>query len=119
MNTRTFSSFHVAGYAVRAGNSEIAKISHVWGKFMQADLASLLPNRIGHEVYTVYFDYENDHTGAYTFLLGVKVPSLTDLAPEISKLTFAIERLVQDNSSLRKTAAAVFGRFADQVRTLL
>jgi predicted transcriptional regulator YdeE len=56
MSKRTLSGFHVAGCAVRSSNSDIAKISDVWGKFMQGDLASLLPNRIGNEIYAVYFD---------------------------------------------------------------
>jgi predicted transcriptional regulator YdeE len=84
MNTRTLLGFHVAGYAVRTSNSDIAKISNVWSNFLQADLASLVPIRIGQEIYAVYFDYENDHTGSYTFLLGVKVPSSEAIAPGTS-----------------------------------
>ena len=56
------------------------KIGQTWGLFMRNNPAQLLPNRVSEEIYAVYTDYESDHTGDYTFLLGYKVSSVDHLS---------------------------------------
>lgn len=83
MKTQTLPGFFVAGLSARTNNvhesSGIGKIAEIWGKFMQSNTGGSLTGKIGDEVYAVYSDYESDHSGDYTFLLGFKVSLLNDL----------------------------------------
>jgi predicted transcriptional regulator YdeE len=83
MKTQIVSSFCVAGLSARTNNAAEAtgsgRIAAIWGEFMQNSPAVALGNKIGDELYAVYFNYSADHTGDYTFLLGHKVPSLANL----------------------------------------
>lgn len=38
-----------------------------------------IPNKESNDVYCVYTDYETDHTGEYTAVLGCKVNSITNI----------------------------------------
>jgi len=53
----------------------------LWGKFYAENIIEKIPNRTGDEVYSVYTDYESDHTGKYTAIIGLPVSSL-DVIPE-------------------------------------
>ena len=52
--------------------------SHVW-KGSVADLENI-PNKIDNSIYSIYTEYEKDHTRPYTTLLGCRVENL-DLIP--------------------------------------
>lgn len=76
--------FKVIGIAVRTTNEneQAAKdIPVLWGKFMQENVLENIPNKIDNTIYSIYTDYEKDHTKPYTTLLGCKVESL-DHIPE-------------------------------------
>jgi predicted transcriptional regulator YdeE len=83
MNRQLVSGFYVAGLWGRTNNaaeySKHGKIGQLWGQFLKSDFRRSLPNRIGDEVYAVYTDYESDHTGDYTFVVGHRVSTATDL----------------------------------------
>jgi len=76
--------FKVIGIAVRTTNenNQAAKdIPVLWEKFMREDILNAIPNKIDTAVYSVYTDYEKDHTKPYTTMLGCKVENL-DHIPE-------------------------------------
>jgi predicted transcriptional regulator YdeE len=85
---QTVPSFYVAGLAVRTSNSvESAgngKIPELWGQFMQKDPALFLPGKLGDEIYAVYTDYEGDHRGDYTCVIGYKVSFADNLPAEVT-----------------------------------
>lgn len=76
--------FKVIGIAVRTTNenNQAAKdIPVLWEKFMSEDILNAIPNKIDTAVYSIYTDYEKDHTKPYTTVLGCKVENL-DHIPE-------------------------------------
>ncbi|RKH40841.1 AraC family transcriptional regulator [Corallococcus sicarius] len=61
----------IIGLAVRIAPEQAARdIPLLWQRFMQMHLPTLEPT---HDVYAVYCEYERDHTGPYTMLLGTRV----------------------------------------------
>lgn len=75
-------SFFIIGISVRTGkeNDQYATdIPALWGRFMGEGLSNKIPNKVAEEVYCAYTDYESDHNGAYTTVLGCKVSSLEQI----------------------------------------
>ncbi|MBP2615121.1 GyrI-like domain-containing protein [Chryseobacterium jejuense] len=82
MNNVKIEPFKVIGIAVRTTNEneQAAKdIPVLWEKFMQENVLENIPNKIDNTVYSIYTDYEKDHTKPYTTLLGCKVESLDNI----------------------------------------
>lgn len=78
------SDFNVVGIAVRTTNQNGQSqrdISALWTKFMDDDVMNQIANRLSDDIYSVYTDYETDHTGFYTAVLGCRVIAL-DYVPE-------------------------------------
>jgi predicted transcriptional regulator YdeE len=71
--------FTVIGIATRTNNAREAStdgiIGKQWARLMQEDVLTKIPNKLDHSITAVYTDYENDHSGEYTFVLGAKVSS--------------------------------------------
>ncbi|MGG7468582.1 GyrI-like domain-containing protein [Chryseobacterium arthrosphaerae] len=84
MNNMKVEPFKVIGIAVRTTNenNQAAKdIPVLWEKFMSEDILNTIPNKIDTAVYSIYTDYEKDHTKPYTTMLGCKVENF-DHIPE-------------------------------------
>lgn len=82
MNKLNIEPFNVIGISVRTTNenNQAAKdIADLWGRFMHDNLLEVIPNRIDNTVYSIYTDYESDHTKPYTTILGCKVESLNTI----------------------------------------
>ena len=45
----------------------------LWQKFEARDFAGQIPNKLGDEIYAVYFDYDGDHTQPFSYFIGCKV----------------------------------------------
>jgi predicted transcriptional regulator YdeE len=71
--------FTVVGISARTTNArEMAGqgvIGKQWGRFMQENLLSQIPNKVDSSILAVYTDYESDANGAYTFIIGARVNS--------------------------------------------
>jgi predicted transcriptional regulator YdeE len=73
------SCFDVVGIAVRTTNQNGQSqkdISELWTKFMDNDVMNQIASRVSDDIYSVYTDYETDHTGPYTAILGCRVIAL-------------------------------------------
>jgi predicted transcriptional regulator YdeE len=71
----------VAGIAVRTTNQDGRAqndIGNLWAKFMSENIAGQITARLSDDTYCVYTDYENDHTGWYTAVLGCRIESPDD-----------------------------------------
>ena len=71
----------VAGIAVRTTNQDgksEADIGGLWTKFTTENMAGQIEARLSDDIYCVYTDYENDHTGWYTAVLGCEVSGPDD-----------------------------------------
>lgn len=77
--------FHIAGLAIRTRNADgqaLRDIQALWGRFFAEQVAAKIPGKVSDDVYSVYCEYESDHTGAYTTLLGVRLNELPAELPE-------------------------------------
>lgn len=74
-NIQEHAGFYVVGITARTNNAQEmsgnGKIGDVWQTFLQPSLVAKIPNKIGVDPIAVYTDYETDHTGHYTYLLGL------------------------------------------------
>ena len=76
--------FHLIGIAMRTTNENnkgAADIAQLWEKFWQEDILNKIPNRIDSTIYSLYTNYEGNHTQPYTTIIGCKVANL-DIVPE-------------------------------------
>jgi predicted transcriptional regulator YdeE len=77
MNIQQQDGFYVVGVTARTTNaremSGKGKIGTVWETFLQPGLVAKIPNKVGVDLIAVYTDYETDHTGHYTYLLGLPI----------------------------------------------
>ena len=82
METQKLQAFHIIGIAVRTTNENGQAgedIPALWAKFMAEGVLEKIPNKLGNAVYSIYTDYEKDHTKPYTTILGCKVENLNEI----------------------------------------
>ncbi|HET6326695.1 MAG TPA: GyrI-like domain-containing protein [Planctomycetaceae bacterium] len=83
-------AFLVVGLRTRTTNRieavpETAKIGSLWRKFYTDGVSDHIPERVAEspEVVAVYYDYESDHRGKYSLIVGHKVSSLDHTPKEM------------------------------------
>jgi predicted transcriptional regulator YdeE len=84
MQTVKIEPFKVIGIAVRTTNENgqsAQDIGQLWGKFMSEGIAEKIPNKIDDSIFSIYTNYQGDHSQPYDTILGCKVSSL-ELIPE-------------------------------------
>ena len=84
MQKVTIDPFYVIGIAVTTTNvnGKSAKdIGQLWGKFMSEGIIDQIPAKIDESIFSVYTNYQGDHTMPYDTIVGCKVSSL-DNVPE-------------------------------------
>jgi len=82
MQTVKIKPFNVIGISIRTTNENgqaSKEIAELWQKFMSENIVSKIPNKIGNDVYSLYTEYESDHTKPYTTILGCKVEHLDNV----------------------------------------
>jgi predicted transcriptional regulator YdeE len=68
--------FFVTGLSVRTTNQDGRSqkdIGDLWTRFTTGSLAQQIEGKLSEDIYCVYTDYESDHTGLYTAVLGCRV----------------------------------------------
>lgn len=71
--------FKVIGIAIRTtneGEKAAQEIAALWQRFLSENLLEQIPNKVDTTIYSLYTEYEGDHTQPYTTVLGCKVDSL-------------------------------------------
>ena len=74
--------FKVVGIMVRTTNEngQAAKdIAELWGRFINEKVLDAIPNKIDSTVYSLYTDYNGDHTQPYTAIIGCRVNNLDNI----------------------------------------
>ena len=82
MQKVTIEPFKLIGISIRTSNEngKVAKeMAELWEKFMRDNMLEKIPHKIDATVYSLYTDYEGDHTKPYTAILGCKVSTLKDI----------------------------------------
>lgn len=77
-------TFYIVGLSVRTSNENgqaATDIPALWERFMAEGISSKVTDKLSEEIYSLYTDYEKDHTKPYTTVLGYKVKDL-DAIPE-------------------------------------
>lgn len=75
-------TFKLIGIWVRTTNEnkQAAKeIAELWQRFMSENVLAKIPNKVENTIYSLYTDYESDHTKPYTAILGCKVENLNEI----------------------------------------
>ena len=71
--------FNIIGISIKTTNkNHLAEkeIKALWEEFIVKNIKKIIPNKIDEAIYSLYTDYESDHNGPYTVILGCKVKSL-------------------------------------------
>lgn len=82
MQTVEIEPFNIIGISIRTTNENgqaSKEIAELWGKFMSENILTKIPNKVDTEIYSLYTDYESDHTKPYTAILGCKVENLDNI----------------------------------------
>jgi predicted transcriptional regulator YdeE len=101
--------FYVTGITIRTtnqNNQSQKDIGDLWARFMADDVMSQITARLSDDIYSVYTDYETDHTGFYTAILGCKI-----VAPDHIPEGFTTVFIPADNYH----AYYLEGKFPDNV----
>lgn len=91
MNNVKIEPFKVIGISVRTTNENgraAKEIADLWGRFMNDKVLEAIPNKIDHTVYSIYTDYQSDHTKPYTAILGCKVGTLETIPEGMTGRSF-------------------------------
>ena len=84
--------FFLLGISTRTSNAngQSAKdIGGLWNRFMNDKVLDQIEDRVSDDIYCVYTDYESDHNGAYTTVLGCKVNDIDNIPEGLTSLTVA------------------------------
>lgn len=82
MNNVKIEPFKVIGISVRTSNEKNqagTDIPELWNTFISKNILELIPNKIDNTIFSIYTEYESDHTKPYTTLLGCKVTNLNTI----------------------------------------
>jgi predicted transcriptional regulator YdeE len=91
MQKETIAPFQIIGISVRTSNQDprstsagvvgqaAIDIPALWNQFMTEGVLENIPNKIDSEIYSIYTNYEGDHTKPYDTILGCKVSSLDNI----------------------------------------
>lgn len=82
MNIQEKEEIKIIGIAIRTSNEEhraANDIPQLWDRFFEERIAEKIPSRADSTIYSVYTDYELDHTKPYTCILGCRVNSFDNI----------------------------------------
>jgi predicted transcriptional regulator YdeE len=82
--------FYLVGISTRTINNNGQSqndIGALWTRFISDGLLLQIDSRVSDDIYCVYTDYETDHSGYYTTVLGCKVSSLDDIPQGFTGIT--------------------------------
>lgn len=91
MQKTNIAPFHIIGIAVRTTNENqqaMTDIQALWNRFMSDGILDQIPHKVNKAVYSLYTEYEGDHTQPYTTLLGCEVEHLHDIPDGMRGLSF-------------------------------
>ncbi len=91
MSKVTIKAFNIIGISVRTTNEngQSAKdIGELWNTFMTEGLLDKIPNKVDNTIYSIYTEYESDHTKPYTTILGCKVSTIDTIPNGMTAKTF-------------------------------
>ncbi len=82
MKTIKTEPFCVIGISVRTTNENgqgAIDIGGLWGRFFSEQVLEAIPNKVDNVIYSIYTEYEQDHTRPYTTIIGCRVEHLDEI----------------------------------------
>ncbi len=78
MATCVGGNFTVVGIATRTSNDAefkrgAGKLMGLWQRFFQENVLANISHKVDDSIVVVYYDYESDYKGEYSYLIGAKV----------------------------------------------
>jgi predicted transcriptional regulator YdeE len=89
-DTTQLKEFYIIGISVRTTNQKAQSqkdIGALWQRFFNQNIISRIPGKVSTDIYCMYTDYESDHEGPYTSILGCPVTSLDHVPGEFTGKT--------------------------------
>ena len=77
--TLTLKAKTIVGIEVRTTNANgqaMQDIGALWGRFMEEQVAGKIQHKTSDDIYCLYTDYESDHTGFYSAIIGCEVSNV-------------------------------------------
>lgn len=74
--------FNIIGISVRTTNEKgraSKEIAELWATFIAEYMLTKIPNKVDNNIYSLYSDYESDHTRPYTAIIGCSVGNLNSI----------------------------------------
>ncbi len=74
--------FKLIGIATTTSNQENITentVGKLWQKFITENCFEKIPNKIATDLFAIYTDYESNHTGNYTTIIGTEVSTLEEI----------------------------------------
>ena len=66
-------AFTIAGISVRTSNARAAQIGKLWQDFYSQNISARVTDKKSGDIYSLYAEYEGDHTQPYTLVIGHEV----------------------------------------------
>ncbi|WKV13596.1 GyrI-like domain-containing protein [Marivirga harenae] len=83
--------FKLIGIAIKTtneGNKANQEIAELWQGFLSENLLEKIPNKVDYTIYSLYTEYEGDHTKPYTAILGCKVKNFEAVPAGMTAMSF-------------------------------
>lgn len=83
--------FKLIGIAIRTtneGQKANKAIAELWQRFLGEGILEKIPNKVNNTIYSLYTEYEGDHTKPYTAIIGCKVDHLDEIPEGMTSKTF-------------------------------
>lgn len=80
--TIQLASFRIIGISTQTSNANgqaQQDIGQLWEDWFNQGISDKIPHKLSNEIYNVYTDYESDHNGPYTCILGHVVRAGTNI----------------------------------------
>lgn len=84
--------FNLIGISIRTTNQDgqaASEIGKLWTDFLSQNILAKIPGKVDDTIYSLYTDYEGDHTKPYSAILGCKVKSLDHVPKGMRGKSFA------------------------------
>lgn len=75
----SLSEIPLIGIEIRTNNGSTTDIAELWQKFYANGIQDRIPNCVDSRIFGLYNDYETDHTGDYSYLIGCPVSDLENI----------------------------------------
>jgi predicted transcriptional regulator YdeE len=75
----------------------------LWQHFETNKIAEHIPNKISDEIYAVYYDYESDENGVFSYFIGCKVEENTEKPESLDEIIIPEQKYFKETAKGQMT----------------